>query len=265
MKSSENNSPPGDKFTEFVDIVATLRGPEGCPWDKDQTPQSMRPFLLEEVYETIEAIEDGDSDHVREELGDVLVIVVMISRMYSETGDFCIGDVLKELNAKLIRRHPHVFGDEKTGDAGEVIKHWERIKNDIEGRSKGHNSAIDGIPSSYPPLERACKLQKKAAKKGFEWPEARGPKGKKHEKLVEIEKAQGSAEVEAEVGDLLFWLINHARHLGVDPALALRRTNAEFEKRFRQVEDEMKRNGESMEPGNIETMDRYWVSTKASQ
>ena len=257
-----NNDSAQNRFTEFLNLLAQLRAPEGCPWDREQTPRSMRPFLLEEVYETIEAIDEDDPNHVREEIGDVLLVLGMISQMYSEEGDFSIRDVLNEINTKLVRRHPHVFGDAAASDAAEVLKHWERVKTEVEGRSPENQSAVDGIPGSLPPMERAWKLQRRAAKKGFDWPDESGPRAKIAEELAEIEAAREPEEIEAEVGDLLFSVINYARHIGVDPVLALRRTNSEFERRFRLLESEMQRSGEPMNSGNLDVMNRRWNNAK---
>ena len=261
MKNSDNDS-GHNRFTRFVNILAQLRGPGGCPWDKEQTPRSMRPFLLEEVYEVIEAIDEDDSDHVREEIGDVLLILGMISGMYHEAGDFSIQDVLDEINTKLVRRHPHGFGDAAASDAAAVMRHWDRIKIEVEGRSPENQSAIDGIPGSLPPMERAWKLQSRAAKQGFDWPDESGPKAKIYEEMTEIEGADEPPDIEAEMGDLLFSVINYARHIGVNPALALRRTNTEFERRFRLVEAEMRRSGEPMNGDNLHVMDRLWNAAK---
>jgi len=252
-------------FGEFLDIISTLRSPEGCPWDREQTPDTLREHLIEESYETVEAIEEADPSHVREELGDVMLLVAMITRMYTEYGDFDMGQVLEEISAKLIRRHPHVFGGEKVRNAEDVLKNWEKIKVDIEGRSPAAGSVLDGVPGSLPPLERAYKIQKKAAKSGFDWPDTDGPRSKIVEELEEIEKAVGTGdrkELEDEIGDLLFSVVNYARHLDINPSLALARTNKKFDRRFRHVETGMSRDGLKMAPENIEVMDRYWEIAK---
>ena len=261
--NNKNSSKTNSAFADFLEIIAALRGPDGCPWDKEQTPQSIRGHLIEESYEAVEAIDDNDPHHVREELGDVLLLIAMLSQMYSESGDFSFKEVIEEVSAKLIRRHPHVFGDEKYDDAEEVLKNWDRIKVDIEGRSA--DSALDGIPGSLPPLERSFKIQKKAAKQGFDWPDINGPKGKILEELEEIDEAIDSGsmkDLESEIGDLIFSIVNYSRHLGIDPALALGRTNSKFEKRFRHVETKMNEDGEIMAPENLERMDDYWDSAK---
>ncbi len=253
-----------EKFGEFLEIIAKLRSPEGCPWDREQTPATLRDDLLEECYETVEAIDDNDPPHIREELGDVMLLIAMLSQMHAESGEFHIGEVLQEISTKLIRRHPHVFGDEEAGNTDEVLKNWERIKTDIEGRNKGE-SVIDGIPLSFPPLERSYKVQKKAAKKGFDWPDIDGPKKKIFEEIGEIEEAFENGHVsdlEDEVGDLLFSVVNFSRHMKIDPSLALRRSNTKFEARFRHVEKNMQKDGIEMSPEVLEIMDRYWDEAK---
>ena len=251
-------------FNDFLEIISALRSPDGCPWDKEQTPRSLREHLLEETYETVEAIGDDDPKHVQEELGDVLLLISMIAQIYSETGDFNFKDVLDEISAKLVRRHPHVFGDQQILDVDEVLKNWDKIKIDVEGRNQ-NDSVLDGIPGSFPPLEKSYKIQKKAAKQGFDWPDINGPKNKIFEEIEEIEEAVTKGcqnDIESEIGDLLFSVVNYSRHLGVDPTLALGRTNSKFEKRFRHVETKMNEDGIAMAPDNIEVMDRYWDSAK---
>ncbi len=262
--SKQTQHTSAELFTEFLDILALLRSPDGCPWDREQTTISMRGCLLEETYEAIEAIDEEDDEHLREELGDVFLIICMLARIEEENNSFTIADVIQEITAKLIRRHPHVFGDEKVKDADEVLENWERIKVDIEGRKKSE-SVLDGVPRSFPPLERSWKLQKKAAKNGFDWKNAEGPKQKIFEELKEIDEALRNSEktkLEEEVGDLLFSVVNYARHLGVEPSLALARTNVKFEKRFRDVEENMLLDGVEMKKENLEIMDRYWEKAK---
>jgi len=264
--TDEQHRAAKDLFGEFLDIIATLRGPGGCPWDQKQTPASLRSHLIEEVYETIEAIDENDADHVREELGDVLLLIAMISQIFAESGAFNIREVISEISAKLVRRHPHVFGDAKVRDADEVLLHWERIKVDIEGRDASE-SALNGVPTSLPPLERAYKIQKRAAKAGFDWPDSSGPRQKILEELNEIEEVEmnsqdGPERLEEELGDLLFSVVNYSRHLGIDPALAMARCNAKFESRYRHVERRMAEESKTMHPENLETMDRYWEDAK---
>lgn len=252
-------------FQEFLNIIKTLRGPDGCPWDRKQTPATMRGHLLEEVYEALEAIDTDNPDHIREELGDVLMIVGVICRMYDERGQFSMGEVLDEINAKLIRRHPHVFGNVKADKAEEALKNWERVKVDIEGRRPANSSTIDGVLRSLPPLERAYKLQRKAAKKGFDWPGPEGPREKILEELDEITASANDAQREEEIGDLMFSAINYARHLGIDPAVALLRVNAKFEKRFRFMEESMNAESIPMTADSIDVMNAYWEAAKATR
>ncbi len=252
-------------FTNFLETIKTLRGPEGCPWDKEQTPSSMRTLLLEEVYETLEAINSNDPQHVREELGDVLLIISMIALMYTEQGEFSLDDVFSSINAKLIRRHPHVFANTVVKDSEEVLRNWERIKVEIEGKSKPHESTLEGIPGSLPPLERSYMLQRKAAKKGFDWPDHQGPISKVMEELEELKLAEDKNHREEELGDLLFSVVNYARHLKIDPAIALFRSNLKFEKRFRHVEKRMNTDGVPLSPENIDIMDAYWEEAKSVQ
>ncbi len=266
MEKTPGNNRAVKGFDSFLEIVDTLRSPEGCPWDREQTAQSLRTHLIEESYEAVEAIDENDADHVREELGDVLLLVGMISRIYEESGQFSAADVIEEINAKLIRRHPHVFGDEQAANAAEVLKHWERVKVDIEGRGEP-DSVLDRINKALPPLERCYKIQTKVARKGFDWPDISGPLEKISEELAEIEDARATGTpsmVEEEVGDLIFSVVNYARHLGVNPALALARTNAKFEKRFRDVEKQMENDKQEMCPANIDIMDAYWDSAKST-
>ncbi|OQX29777.1 MAG: nucleoside triphosphate pyrophosphohydrolase [Spirochaeta sp. LUC14_002_19_P3] len=261
------NARAAEEFTKLLQTIALLRSPEGCPWDREQSPSSMRECLLEECHELIEAINTRDTANVREEIGDIILITAMISQMYAEEQHFDIAAVLEELNAKLIRRHPHVFGESKARHAEEALQNWERVKTDVEGRKKTL-SVLDGIPQSLPPLNRALKLQKKAAKKGFDWPDMNGPLQKIQEELreltdlVEQDKPASPERREEELGDLLFSIVNYARHLGIDPALALSRSSLKFEQRFRHVEQQMNHNAIPMAPENLAVMDTYWEEAK---
>jgi tetrapyrrole methylase family protein/MazG family protein len=261
-------------FNGLYETVVRLRAPGGCPWDREQTPASLRGDLIEETYECIEAIDEGSGDHIKEELGDLFLLVTMLSYMHEQEGAFTVAEALEGVTAKLIRRHPHVFGETKVRDSAEVLKNWARIKVEQEGR-KPKDSCLDEVSAALPPLDRAWKLQKKAAKAGFDWPDIDGVLAKLEEELAEVNEARlqspapdggASAEqarrVEEELGDLLFSAVNLCRYLEVEPSVALQRTNAKFVRRFKYVEQEMKKAGQAMLPENLAIMDRYWEEAK---
>ena len=243
---------------EAVAIMARLRAPGGCPWDREQTFDSIRKYTLEETYEVFDAIERRNWTDLKEELGDLMLQVLFYSEMASEAGDFTIVDVIEGLNRKLIRRHPHVFGDEAAAaagnaaeglategiDAGQVLRNWEQIKQ-LEKNSQAKDEALQGrldsVPRALPALFEATKLGSKAAKVGFDWPDVRGLFDKVQEEVGELEAELAAPEIEAdkvtsEMGDLLFTVVNLARHLHVDPEFALRGTNAKFRRRFAAME-----------------------------
>jgi tetrapyrrole methylase family protein/MazG family protein len=258
-------------FARLYEIVQRLRAPDGCPWDREQSPASLRGDLIEETYECVEAIDEGDPAHIREELGDVFLLATMISYMHEQAGSFTVSDALEEICEKLIRRHPHVFGESEASTAAEVLKQWDIIKVEQEGK-KPKDSVLDQVSRALPPLERAFKLQKKAAKVGFDWPEAAGVWAKVSEELAEAREAheahsaearpENAAHLEAELGDLLFSVVNICRYLRVDPAVALHGANVKFVARFMHVEKRMKETGEAMEKGKLDVMDRYWNEAK---
>ena len=273
-KTVQHNSE--EAFNRLYDIVKRLRGKNGCPWDREQSPQTLRGDLIEETYECIEAIDEENPAHIREELGDLFLLVTMISYMHQQEGLFSVSDVLNDVSEKLIRRHPHVFGElREENEKGalsskEVLDTWARIKVEQEGR-KPKNSALDEVSGALPPLDRAFKLQKKAAKLGFDWPTIQGVLGKLREELAEAETAlaaapdsenDGKSALEEELGDLLFSAINLCRFLKIEPSLALQRTNAKFIKRFKYVEKKMKECGKTMEAANLEIMDSFWNEAK---
>jgi len=264
---------PADAFEKLYETVGRLRGPGGCPWDIEQTPLSLRGDLIEETYECIEAIDEGDAAHIKEELGDVFLLVTMLSYMHEQDGKFTVADVLEGLAEKLIRRHPHVFGDVKVKDSGEVLENWAKIKVEQEGR-KPKDSILDEVSRGLPPLDRAWKLQKKAAKAGFDWPDAGGVLAKISEELDEVTEVITAAEgdglegedagelLEGELGDLLFAVINLCRFFKVEPSLALQRTNTKFTERFKHVEKRMKENNTQMKKENLAVMDSFWEEAK---
>jgi len=250
--------PPDNAFKTLYDIVTRLRGPGGCPWDREQTPVSLRGDLIEETYECIEAINEQESAHIQEELGDLFLLATMLSYMHEEKGIFSVADALQTVSEKLVRRHPHVFGETKVKDSAEVMDNWRRIKVEQEGR-KPKDSVLDEISSGLPPLERAWKLQKKAAKAGFDWPNVEGVIEKIREELEEVIQAD---DVEEELGDLLFSVVNLCRYLKVEPSAALHRTNGKFIHRFKHVEKKMRETGQEMKQENLDIMERYWNEAK---
>jgi tetrapyrrole methylase family protein/MazG family protein len=256
-------------FQRLYDTIARLRAPDGCPWDREQSPATLRGNLIEETYECVEAIDEKDPAHIREELGDLFLLAVMLSYMYEQEGFFSVSAVLTGITEKLIRRHPHVFADVHVRDSTEVLDNWARIKVEQEGR-KPKNSVLDEVSQALPPLDRAWKLQKKAAKAGFDWPDIQGVIGKLEEELQEVKEARTGERdgavsheaVEEELGDLLFSVVNLCRYLKVEPSVALHRTNTKFVKRFMYVEQEMKKNGHEMKQENLPLMDGFWETAK---
>jgi tetrapyrrole methylase family protein/MazG family protein len=257
-------------FQSLYDTVVRLRSPDGCPWDREQSPVTLRGSLIEETYECVEAINEKDPAHIREELGDIYLLATMLAYMHEQEGRFTVSEVLAGITEKLIRRHPHVFGEVKVRDSAEVLDNWARIKVEQEGR-KPKNSILDEVSRALPPLDRAWKLQKKAAKAGFDWPDIQGVFGKIEEELQEVREALDTADqpdaavheaVEEELGDLLFAAVNLCRFLKVEPSAALQRTNAKFVKRFTYVEQEMKKAGHEMKKENLPLMDGFWETAK---
>ena len=254
-------------FKKFYDVVVRLRSPGGCPWDLEQTPFTLRGNLIEETYECIEAIDQRDPAHVKEELGDIFLLVLMLAYMYEQDGHFSTADAMEEASEKLIRRHPHVFGEkDKNLSSGEVLQNWARIKVEKEGR-KPKDSILDTVSGGLPPLDRAWKLQKKAANAGFDWPDANGVIAKIHEELEEVkkviaEKTNDSELLEEELGDLIFSVVNLCRFFSIEPSVALQRTNIKFTGRFKHVEKRMKETGKEMNPSNLDFMDEYWNEAK---
>jgi tetrapyrrole methylase family protein/MazG family protein len=262
-------------FNHYYETIRTLFGPNGCPWDREQTPESLRANLAEEAYECIEAIDEGGAEHIREELGDVFSVVMMIAYIFEQRGVFTMDEVIGGITEKLIRRHPHVFGDVTVKDSDEVLVNWAKIKRDVEGRAE-KQSAMDEVSKGLPPLERAYKLQKKAAKKGFDWPSLDGVLDKVREEIEETKReieeagekpeksapAAPDAALEEELGDTLFSVVNLCRYLKIDPSMALVRANAKFAKRFRYVEERCGADGVAMNKDALGTMEHYWQEAK---
>jgi tetrapyrrole methylase family protein/MazG family protein len=269
-----------EAFKVLYDTVVALRGPGGCPWDREQSPVSLRGDLIEETYECIEAIDEKEPLHIKEELGDLFLLVTMLSYMHEQEGLFSVADALRAVTEKLIRRHPHVFGEVKVKDSAEVLDNWAKIKVEQEGR-RPKDSLLDEVSRGLPPLDRAYKLQKLAAKAGFDWPDIQGVMDKVEEELGEVSTAIGELDaisshaleapeavksrkdaLEGELGDLLFAVVNLCRFFKVEPSVALQRTNAKFVTRFNHVEKRMKETGQEMTAGSLETMDKFWREAK---
>jgi len=251
-------------FGRLVDIMEVLRGPDGCPWDREQDLASLRRYVLEEAYEVVQAIDDGDMQGLVSELGDLLLQVVFLSQMAAEDGLFDVSQVAEAISDKLVRRHPHVFGDTDVADAAEVLQHWESIKQ-VE---RGGGSVLDDIPMSFPALARAEKLGRRAANVGFDWPDVDGVMGKVREELAEVEEAlqqqagvRRSPVVEEEIGDLLFAVANLARHLGLSPEAALRLSSEKFERRFRAIEPQIA----AAEGSSLDELDELWEAVKRTE
>lgn len=258
----------GARFEKLTEIMATLRAPGGCPWDREQSIRSLRPYLLEETYETLDAIEREDWDHLPEELGDLLLQIVFQSQIAKDEGLFTVDDVVDAISEKLIRRHPHVFDKESIADAGGVEKRWEQIKAEekaAKGRPSEPESILDDVPRRQPAVLEANKLCKRAAKVGFDWREFSELLDKLQEEAGELREAQASGDedrIEDEVGDLLFMAVNIARRLKVDPELALKRANRKFRERFGHIERELRGQERNPEGASLEEMEELWQAAK---
>jgi MazG family protein len=277
----------GAKFERAKAIMARLRAPGGCPWDREQTFDTIKRYTLEETYEVLEAIDNRDWKELTGELGDLLLQVLFYAEMAEEQGSFTIDDVLDALSNKLIHRHPHVFGDTKANDAAQVLKNWEALKAEEKRKTLQTNGApaqtsttllLDGVSSKMPALQEAHKISSKAAHVGFDWPEIQGLFEKLTEETRELqEHLQGVAstdsgkpkipaelleQVEGEVGDLFFVLVNIARYLSVDPESALRKTNKKFRRRFGWMEEQLRGQGRTLEQASLEEMENLWQQAK---
>jgi MazG family protein len=250
----------------LLSIMARLRDRErGCPWDLEQDFRSIAPHTIEEAYEVADAIERADLAALRDELGDLLFQVAFHARLASERGAFAFDDVVAAICDKLVRRHPHVFGDAVIADAAEQTRAWERMKRE-ERSARGEAGALADVPVALPALARARKLGARAADAGFDWPDGGGPRAKIDEELAELDRAMGAGDAasrEAELGDLLFSIANLARHLRVDPEAALRGANERFTRRYRHVERELARLGQPAADASPELLDRLWAAAKA--
>jgi len=264
-----------DRFDELVQLMAKLRAPDGCPWDRKQTHESLKPYLLEETYEVLDTIDRQETGKLREELGDLLLQILFHAQIGAEAGTFTIEEVMRQLAEKLVRRHPHIFGKMEGGDslnADQVYLKWEQIKRDERKQAGGAESALDGVPQTLPALLRAFQLQARASRVGFDWPHTREGTDQVMEKIEEevreVRQAMTSStgetqrRIEAEFGDLLFALVNLARFLKVNPEDALRGATNRFIKRFQQMEAEAARSGRTLDSMSLAELDALWESAK---
>jgi len=252
-------------INKLLQVMRDLRDPEkGCPWDVEQDFASIAPYTIEEAYEVADAIERGNMDDLRDELGDLLLQVVFHARMAEEAELFDFEDVAAGISEKMLRRHPHVFGTDEERADGKKDGSWEQIKENERSKSKDE-SALSGVAKALPALKRAEKLGKRASRVGFDWPDRRGVHEKIQEELGELEEAVGSRDLddmEEEFGDLLFAVVNLARHLSIDPEKALTVANYKFERRFRSMEDDIVTTGKRLRDHNLETLDQFWRAAK---
>lgn len=261
---------PSRTFDDLVAIMDRLRDPGGCPWDREQTYATLRGYLIEECYEVVDALDRDDRQGLCEELGDLLFQVVFLSRLGQEDGAFTASDVIEGIASKMIRRHPHVFGDDTAADATEVLRRWEEIKRSEKGAAGGAQtpaSVLDGVPHALPALVKAQRIGAKAARVGFDWKDEDGVLAKLDEESAELRMAIRSGDRDAmreEIGDALFTLAMLARRLDLDADAALARSNEKFKARFTRIENELRRRGVTLQDAGADLMNRLWDAAKAS-
>ena len=269
---------PGQWFEKLVAVQARLRAPKGCPWDREQTHQSLRTYLLEEVYEVLEALDSGNDPKFAEEMGDLLLQIVFHSQIAREEGRFTVSDVIREIHDKMIRRHPHVFGETRAKDSKEVLRNWEQIKAAERDSNRGGTAAgkgraaapslLDGVSRALPATLEGFQLTRRAARIGFDWDNASSVIAKMREEANELEaalKGKESTKVEEELGDLLFAAVNVARFLHVDPEIALKNANAKFARRFRAMEETAREGGREFKDLPRSEMEALWDATKSAE
>lgn len=258
----------GERFQRLVEIMARLRAPDGCPWDREQTFDSIKPYTLEETYEVMDAIDRRDFPALAEELGDLALQVVFYAQMAAEQQSFTISDALDAINEKLVRRHPHVFGDGDARTSSDVLKRWDEIKvQEKKAKGEAPKGVLDSVLRTQPALTEAAQISRKAAGAGFDWPALEPVLDKVREELDELADARqrlGPAEIEGELGDLLFTIVNVARFLKVDPEQALRKTNNKFRRRFAYVETRLAENAKTVQQSNLAEMEALWQEAKGS-
>lgn len=258
------NPKAAEKFDDLIEVLKKLRAPGGCDWDRAQTSTSLIPYLLEETYEVIEAIEENNTETLKEELGDLSLHIIFQAELAEEKGDFTIADALNGVSEKLIRRHPQVFGDKKNSNLVDQNKSWEKVKQ----KEKKRKNFLDGVPKNLPALTRARRIQEKASHVGFDWKEINPVWDKVHEEIDELKEAVANNDkdsIKDELGDVFFSLVNLGRFLDVSGEDALRMTISKFENRFAKVEEELKMRGSSMEDSNLDEMDEIWNDIKKGE
>jgi MazG family protein len=257
--------PAGEKFNRLVAIMARLRGPDGCPWDREQTFDTIKPYTVEETYEVLDAIDKRDWPSLTEELGDFLLQAVFYGQMAEEAGHFRIEDSLDAINEKLVRRHPHIFGDATANTAEDVKQRWDAIKAQEQKRG---GLLLDSVPRAQPAMTEAAQISSKAARAGFDWDSAEQVLQKLEEELHELAEARTSAsqdEIEGEIGDIFFVLVNLARFVKVDPEQALRKSNAKFRRRFEYVETRLRESGRQLKGASLQEMEELWQEAKRGE
>jgi len=256
---------PNSEFEKLVEIMTALRGEKGCPWDKEQTRESLKPFLVEETYEVLEAIDEGNPEKIREELGDLLFQIIFHCQLAKERHEFDVNDVVRKISEKMIGRHPHVFGGATYETSEDVLKQWEERKKE-EGKSR--ESILEGIPRELPSLLKAHRIQSRASRVGFDWKQVEDVVEKLDEELKEFRKAlekKDQQEIEDELGDVFFVLVNISRFVGVNPEDALRKTISKFISRFRYIEMKSAESGKSLSGMSLEEMDALWDEAKGKE
>jgi len=256
---------PGTSMESFQEIVAHLRAPDGCPWDREQTHASLRKHMLEEAYEVIAAMDSNDFSAMREEFGDLLLQIMLNSQIATEEGEFGINDVIKGIHDKIVRRHPHVFGDFKVDGVDGVLANWEKIKDDERADNQDAGGLLEGVPLSLPALSQAQEYQDRAARVGFDWQEIQGVLDKIAEEVEEVRKSGSAAELADELGDLFFALVNLTRWKGADAESALRGTNARFKRRFQSIERAAREQGHRVSDLSLDQMEALWQKAKRSE
>jgi tetrapyrrole methylase family protein/MazG family protein len=247
-----------DKFETLVEIIARLRAPDGCPWDREQTHTSLREFLLEESYEVLAALDEGNAEKLCQELGDLLLQIILHTQIATEAGEFEIGDVMQGINAKLIRRHPHVFGSVEVKGAAEVAHNWEALKQEERGADA---SLLASVPGQMPALSYSKEVQRRVAEAGFDWPDIDGVIDKLAEEVGEFKQSSGEQKAE-EFGDLLFTMVNFARWLGIDSETALREANKKFYRRFSRMEELCRQRGLTFASLSFDQQNALWEEAK---